>query len=55
MSWRTVKLAELVENFSMRAKELDDYSNLVFCGVSNQEGITVSKYAAEDKIEGLNS
>lgn len=51
MSWRTVKLGEIVENFSVKAKELDDYSDLVFCGVSNQDGITVSKYAAEDKIE----
>jgi type I restriction enzyme, S subunit len=51
MSWRTVKLGEIVEYFSVRAKEIDDYSDLVFCGVSNQDGITVSKYAAEDKIE----
>ena len=52
MSWRTVNLGELVDNFSVRAKDHDsDTSELVFYGVSNEEGITKSKYAAEDKAE----
>lgn len=51
MSWRTVRLGEIVEIFSVRAKDIDDCSNLRFCGVSNQDGITISKYAAEDKAE----
>lgn len=52
MSWRTVNLGELVDNFSVRAKDHDsDTSELEFCGVSNEEGITKSKYAAEDKAE----
>jgi type I restriction enzyme, S subunit len=52
MSWRTVTIGELVDNFSVRAKDHDsDTSELEFCGVSNEEGITKSKYAAEDKAE----
>lgn len=52
MSWRTVTIGELVDNFSVRAKNHDsDTSELEFCGVSNEEGITKSKYAAEDKAE----
>src|SRR5690606_1545015 len=52
MSWRTVNLGELVDNFSVRAKDHDsDTTELEFCGVSNNEGITKSKYAAEDKAE----
>ncbi|MBI0399996.1 restriction endonuclease subunit S [Cyclobacterium marinum] len=52
MSWRTVNLGELVDNFSVRAKDHNSYtSELEFCGVSNEVGITKSKYAAEDKAE----
>ena len=50
MSWRVVKLGELIENFSVKAKDYDvDVSALEFFGVSNTDGITKSKYAAEDK------
>jgi restriction endonuclease S subunit len=52
MNWRTVNLGDLVENFSIRAKDhIAETSSLEFCGVSNSEGITLSKYAAEDKAE----
>lgn len=52
MSWKTVTLGELVENFSVRAKDhIAETSSLEFCGVSNEEGITKSKYAAEDKVD----
>ncbi|HPH19145.1 MAG TPA: restriction endonuclease subunit S, partial [Haliscomenobacter sp.] len=52
MRWKTINLAELVENFSVRAKDhSSDTSALEFCGVSNEDGITKSKYAAEDKAE----
>ena len=51
MSWRTVKLAELVENFSVRAKDVGGAEGLDFYGVSNEEGIIKTKYAAEDKAE----
>lgn len=52
MSWRTVNLGELVDNYSVRAKDHNaDTSSLEFCGVSNNEGITLSKYAAEDKAD----
>ncbi len=50
MSWKVVKLGELIEIFSVKAKDFDvDVSKLEFFGVSNTEGITLSKYAAEDK------
>lgn len=51
MSWKKHKLGELLENFSVRAKEIEDYANLEFFGVSNEIGITESKYAAEDNPE----
>jgi type I restriction enzyme S subunit len=51
MSWRTVKLAELVENFSVRAKDVGGAEGLDFYGVSNEDGIIKTKYAAEDKAE----
>lgn len=52
MSWRTVNLGQLVENFSVRAKDHPAVtSELEFCGVSNEDGITKSKYAAEDKAD----
>ncbi len=51
MSWRTVTIGDLVENYSVRAKSLSDYSSFEFYGVSNEDGITKSKYAAEEKAE----
>ena len=51
MSWRTVRLGELVENFSVRAKDVGGAEGLDFYGVSNEEGIIKTKYAAEDKAE----
>ena len=52
MSWKVVKLGELIENFSVKAKDYDvDVSTLDFFGVSNTEGITKSKYAAKDKAD----
>jgi len=51
MSWRTVRLGELVDNFSVRAKDIGGADGLDFYGVSNEEGIIKTKYAAEDKAE----
>ncbi|MBP9209040.1 MAG: restriction endonuclease subunit S [Saprospiraceae bacterium] len=51
MSWRTVRLVELVDNFSVRAKDVGGADGLDFFGVSNDEGIIKTKYAAEDKAE----
>ncbi len=51
MSWRKVKLGELVDNFSVRAKDVGGAEGLEFFGVSNEVGITKTKYAAEDKAE----
>ena len=51
MSWRTVQLGELVDNFSVRAKDVGGADGLEFYGVSNEEGIIKTKYAAEDKAE----
>ena len=51
MSWRQVKLGELVDNFSVRAKDVGGADGLDFFGVSNEDGIIKTKYAAEDKAE----
>ena len=51
MSWQKVKLGELIDNFSVRAKDIGGAKNLEFYGVSNEVGITASKYSAEDKAE----
>lgn len=51
MSWRKVKLGELVHNFSVRAKDVGGADGLEFFGVSNEIGITTTKYAAEEKAE----
>lgn len=52
MSWRTVNLGQLVDNFSVRAKDHPAVtSELEFCGVSNEDGITKSKFAAEHKAD----
>jgi len=50
--WKTFKLGDFVDNFSIKAKDKDGATNLNFLGVSNEDGITTSKYAAEDKAEG---
>ncbi len=51
MSWKKVKLGQLVDNFSVRAKDVGGAEGLDFYGVSNSEGIIKTKYAAEDKAE----
>ena len=51
MIWRQVKLGELVDNFSVRAKDVGGSDGLDFFGVSNEDGIIKTKYAAEDKAE----
>lgn len=51
MSWRKVKLGELVDNVSIRAKDIGGANNLSFFGVSNEFGIIKTKYAAESKAE----
>lgn len=52
MSWRVVNLGDLVEDFSLRAKDLNlDASILNFYGVSNTDGIIPTKNAAKDKAE----
>ena len=51
MSWKRYNLGELVDSISVRAKDIVHDNNLKFLGVSNEFGITVSKYAAEDKAE----
>jgi type I restriction enzyme S subunit len=51
MSWRTVKIGALVENFSVRAKDVGGAEGLDFYGVSNEDGVIKTKYAAEDKAE----
>lgn len=51
MSWKKYNLGELVYNVSIRAKEIGEFEGLKFLGVSNEDGITESRYAAEDKAE----
>jgi len=51
MSFRKVRLGELIENFSIRARDYGGSEGLKFLGVSNEDGITSSKYPAEDKAE----
>ncbi|PLX14058.1 MAG: hypothetical protein C0594_00525 [Marinilabiliales bacterium] len=47
-----IKLGDIVKSFSVKAKDYaTDVSKLEFFGVSNVDGITKSKYAAEDKAE----
>lgn len=46
-----MKLGEIIEVYSIKAKTLGNIHNLPFFGVSNVHGITTSKYAAEDKAE----
>ena len=51
MEFKKYFLKDLVENFSVRAKDYGGASNLEFLGVSNEDGIVQSKYAAEEKAE----
>lgn len=51
MSWKKLKLGDLLDYYSVRAKDIGSFTDLEFCGVSNEDGITISKYAAEDKAE----
>ena len=51
MSWKTFKLGELVNNFSVRAKDIGGAEGLEFFGVSNEDGIIKTKYAAKNKAE----
>lgn len=51
MSWRKVKIGELIDHFSIRAKDVGGADDLDFFGVSNEFGIVKTKYAAEEKAE----
>ena len=51
MSWRKYKLKDLVDNFSIRARDYGGSEGLEFLGVSNDDGIVKSKSAAEHKGE----
>jgi type I restriction enzyme S subunit len=51
MSWRKYKLKDLVDNFSIRARDYGGAEGLEFLGVSNDDGIVKSKSAAEHKGE----
>lgn len=52
MSWRVVTLEDLIDEYSVRPKDLNiDASSLDFYGVSNTEGIIKTKNAAKDKAE----
>lgn len=51
IKWRKVRFGELLDNFSVRAKDAGGADNLDFYGVSNEDGIIKTKYAAEDKAE----
>ena len=51
MSWKRYNLGELIDSVSIRAKDIVHENNLKFLGVSNEDGITDSKYAAEEKAE----
>jgi type I restriction enzyme S subunit len=51
MSWEKYKLKDLVDNFSIRARDYGGSEGLQFLGVSNDDGIVKSKSAAEHKGE----
>jgi type I restriction enzyme S subunit len=51
MSFKKYKLKDLVENFSIRARDYGGSDGLEFLGVSNDDGIVKSKSAAEHKGE----
>lgn len=49
MSWKKVKLGDLIENFSIKANTVDDFESFCFWGVSNEDGIVPTKNAAIEK------
>ena len=51
MSLKKYKLKDLVDNFSVRARDYGGSEGLEFLGVSNDDGIVKSKSAAEHKGE----
>lgn len=51
MSFKKYKLKDLVDNFSIRARDYGGSDGLEFLGVSNDDGIVKSKSAAEHKGE----
>ena len=51
MSYKKYKLKDLVDNFSVRARDYGGSEGLEFLGVSNDDGIVKSKSAAEHKGE----
>ncbi|SDM32940.1 restriction endonuclease subunit S [Chryseobacterium taihuense] len=51
MEFKKYTLGDLIDNFSIRAKNIGGSKGLEFLGVSNEDGITKSKYAAEEKSE----
>jgi type I restriction enzyme S subunit len=51
MNFKIYKLKDLVENFSVRARDYGGSDGLEFLGVSNDDGIVKSKSAAEHKGE----
>lgn len=51
MKFKKYKLKDLVENFSVRARDYGGSEGLEFLGVSNDDGIVKSKSAAEHKGE----
>jgi type I restriction enzyme S subunit len=51
MSYKKYKLKDLVDNFSVRARDYGGSDGLEFLGVSNDDGIVKSKSAAEHKGE----
>ena len=51
MSYKKYKLKDLVNNFSVRARDYGGSEGLEFLGVSNDDGIVKSKSAAEHKGE----
>lgn len=51
MSYKKYKLKDLIDNFSVRARDYGGSEGLEFLGVSNDDGIVKSKSAAEHKGE----
>lgn len=51
MNYKKYKLKDLVDNFSVRARDYGGSDGLEFLGVSNDDGIVKSKSAAEHKGE----
>ena len=51
MKWKKVSLSKLVEEYSVRGKNIKASDKLEFYGVSNELGIINAKYSANDKHE----